>query len=81
MYWGGELIIFTYTDVANLHNRIDDVPLTAGAPDLEEDPVAAYLGYYDWSTPQQSYWVGLWSSLFWDILYMASDIGVTYSFV
>jgi hypothetical protein len=23
---------FTYTDVANLHNRIDDVPLTAGTP-------------------------------------------------
>jgi hypothetical protein len=28
--------------VANPHSRIDDVPLTAGTPDLEEDPVAAY---------------------------------------
>jgi len=35
------------TDVANPHNRIDDVHVTAGTPDLEEDPVAAYLGYYD----------------------------------
>jgi hypothetical protein len=33
--------------VANPHNRIDDVHLTAGTPDLEEDPVAAYLEYYD----------------------------------
>jgi hypothetical protein len=37
----------TYTDVANPHNRIDVVPVTAGIPDFEEDPVAAYLGYYD----------------------------------
>jgi hypothetical protein len=36
----------TYTDVANPHNRIDEVPVTAGTLDLE-DPVAAYLGYYD----------------------------------
>jgi hypothetical protein len=55
---------FTYTDVANPHNRIDDVPLTTGTPNLEEDPVATYLGYYDWSTLRQSCWVGLWSSLF-----------------
>jgi hypothetical protein len=45
---------FTYTDVANPHNRIDDVPLTAGTPDLEEDSVATYLRYYNWSTPRQS---------------------------
>jgi hypothetical protein len=44
-----------YTDVANPHNRIDDAPLTAGTPDLEEDTVAACLGYYDWSTLWQSY--------------------------
>jgi hypothetical protein len=37
----------TYTDVANPHNCIDVVPVTAGTPDFEEDPVAAYLGYYD----------------------------------
>jgi hypothetical protein len=38
---------FTYTDVANPHNCIDEAPLIAGTPDLEEDPVAAYFGYYD----------------------------------
>jgi hypothetical protein len=48
-------------DVVNPHNRIDGVPLTTSTLDLEEDPVAAYLGYYDF--------------------YMASDVGVTYSFV
>jgi len=37
----------TYTDVANPHNRKDEVFVTVGTPDLEEDPVAAYLGYYD----------------------------------
>jgi hypothetical protein len=37
----------TYTDVANPHNRINVVHVTVGTLDFEEDPVAAYLGYYD----------------------------------
>jgi hypothetical protein len=37
----------TYTDVANLHNHIDEIPVTTSTPDFEEDPVAEYLGYYD----------------------------------
>jgi hypothetical protein len=34
-------------DVANPQNHIDDVSLIAGTPNLEEDLIAAYLGYYD----------------------------------
>jgi hypothetical protein len=37
----------TYTDVANPHNRIEDVPLVAGTPELDDNPVALYMGYYD----------------------------------
>jgi hypothetical protein len=29
------------------HNRIDATPLAAGTPELDDDPVALYLGYYD----------------------------------
>jgi hypothetical protein len=45
MYRDGELIL-TYTDVANYHNRIDDVPLAAGTP-VVIDGLAVYLGCYD----------------------------------
>jgi hypothetical protein len=38
---------FTYTDVANPHNCIDDAHLAAGTPELDDDPVALYVGYYD----------------------------------
>jgi len=31
----------------NHHNCIDAVPLVTGTPDMEEDLVALYLGYYD----------------------------------
>jgi hypothetical protein len=37
----------TYTDVANPHNRIDDVPLVAGIPVVVDGVVEVYLGYYD----------------------------------
>jgi len=29
------------------HNRIDATPLAAGTPEVDDDPVAQYLGYYD----------------------------------
>jgi hypothetical protein len=44
---------FTYTDVANPHNRID-VPLVAGTPVVVEGVVDVHLGYYDRSSPRQS---------------------------
>jgi hypothetical protein len=37
----------TYTDVANPHNCIDDVPLVAGIPIVVDGVVKVYLGYYD----------------------------------
>jgi hypothetical protein len=27
--------------------KVDDIPLTAGTPDLEEDLIAVYFGYYN----------------------------------
>jgi hypothetical protein len=33
------------------HNRIDTAPLAPGTPELDDDPVALYLGYYDRGTP------------------------------
>jgi hypothetical protein len=29
------------------HNRVDAIPVTAGTPEANDDPVAQYLGYYD----------------------------------
>jgi hypothetical protein len=29
------------------HNRVDDIPMIAGTPKEDDDPVAYYLGYYD----------------------------------
>jgi hypothetical protein len=29
------------------YNRIDTTPLTVGTPELDDDPVAYYLGYYN----------------------------------
>jgi len=37
----------TYTDVANLHNRIDDVSLAVGTLVVVDDVVEVYLRYYD----------------------------------
>jgi len=37
----------TYTDVANPHNRIDDVPLAAGFPIIVDSIVEGHLGCYD----------------------------------
>jgi hypothetical protein len=34
-------------NVANLHNRIDDVPLAVGTPIVADDVVEVYLEYYD----------------------------------
>jgi hypothetical protein len=36
-----------YMDVANPHNRIDDVSLAAGTPVVVDDIVKVYLGYYN----------------------------------
>jgi hypothetical protein len=41
----------TYMDVANLHNRIDNVPLAAGTPVIVDGVVDVYLRYYDRSLP------------------------------
>jgi len=37
----------TYTDVANPHNRIDNVLLTAGISVVVDGVVEVYWGYYD----------------------------------
>jgi len=37
----------TYMDVANLHNRIDDVLLVVGIPVVVDGVVEVYLRYYD----------------------------------
>jgi hypothetical protein len=37
----------TYTDVANPHNRIDDVHLAAGIPFVIDSIVEGYFGCYD----------------------------------
>jgi hypothetical protein len=37
----------TYTDVANPHNRIYDVPLAAGIPVVVDSIVEGYFGCYD----------------------------------
>jgi hypothetical protein len=29
------------------NNRVDDIPVIAGTPEANDDPVAHYLGYYD----------------------------------
>jgi hypothetical protein len=29
------------------HNRVDDIPVIAGTREVDDDPVAYYLGYYD----------------------------------
>jgi hypothetical protein len=29
------------------NNRVDDIPMIAGTPEADDDPVAIYLGYYD----------------------------------
>jgi hypothetical protein len=31
------------------HNRVNDIPVIAGTPKADDDPVAHYLGYYNWS--------------------------------
>jgi hypothetical protein len=42
-----------YTDVANPHNRIDEVPLAACTLFVVDGVVDVHLRYYDWSSPQQ----------------------------
>jgi hypothetical protein len=37
----------TYTDVTNLHNCIDGVPLTIGIPVVVDNVVEVYFRYYD----------------------------------
>jgi hypothetical protein len=41
----------TYTDVANPHNRIDDVHLASGNLVVVDGVVDVHLGYYDRSSP------------------------------
>jgi hypothetical protein len=38
---------FTYTDMANPHNRIDDDLLAVGIPVIVDGVVVVYLRYYD----------------------------------
>jgi hypothetical protein len=45
---------FTYTDVANPNNRIDDVPLAAGTPVVVDGVVDVHLGCYGRSSLRQS---------------------------
>jgi len=44
-FWIVDSLIFAYVTVG-FHNCIDYV--VAGAKSSDEDPIAAYLGYYDW---------------------------------
>jgi hypothetical protein len=44
----------TYTDVANSHNRINDVHLAAGISVVIDGVVDVHLGYYNRSSPQRS---------------------------
>jgi hypothetical protein len=41
----------SYMDVANLQNRIDDVPLVAGTLAIVDGIVDVHLGYCDRSSP------------------------------
>jgi len=45
---------FTYTDVANPHNRINDIPLAAGTPIVVTGVIDVHLRYYDRSSPRRS---------------------------
>jgi hypothetical protein len=55
-HWG--LSMF-YTKAVNLsfhlcrcgyhHNHVDVIPVIADTSEADDDPVAYYLGYYDWS--------------------------------
>jgi hypothetical protein len=46
-----------YTEIVDLffhlcrcryhHNRVDDIPIITCTSDVDDDPVAFYLGYYD----------------------------------
>jgi hypothetical protein len=29
------------------HNHINDIPLAVGTPDVDDDPITLYLGYYN----------------------------------
>jgi hypothetical protein len=42
---------FTYTDVANPHNRIDDIPLAVGTLVVVDGVVDVHLRYYDRNSP------------------------------
>jgi hypothetical protein len=37
------------------HDRVDDDVLAAGTAGVDDDPVALYLRYYDWSTSRRLY--------------------------
>jgi hypothetical protein len=52
-YGDGELIISPIRMWQPPQPYIDDVPFAAGTPDLEDDPVALYLGYYDLNSMRQ----------------------------
>jgi hypothetical protein len=45
---------FTYTDVTNPHNRIDDIHLAASTPVVVDGAVDVQLRYYDRSLPRRS---------------------------
>jgi hypothetical protein len=37
------------------HDRVDINAFVAGTTNVDDDLVALYLGYYDWSSPQRLY--------------------------
>jgi hypothetical protein len=51
-----------YFELVNLyfHQVLDANALAAGTTDVNEDPVALYLGYYDWSLSQRLQALDLW---------------------
>jgi len=52
-YWGGELILSPIRWWLT-HYRTDTDALAVGLADVEDDPVALYLGYCDWGTSLES---------------------------
>jgi hypothetical protein len=37
------------------HDHVDVVPLAASIADVDDNPMALYLGYYNWSTLRRLY--------------------------
>jgi hypothetical protein len=44
----------------NHHDHVDAYVVVVGTADVDDDSVALYLGYYDWSISRQLYVLDLW---------------------